>query len=446
MDIEFFKQFADYLQFGLECFLAFFVLCLSMKRKKRFPLYCGIVLSFVILLSVLFAVIFYEVKSIHLQDYKKITPLLFTCLILPNLFLGVIGYQEHGSVKSFCFVSSIFLRNFVRKIYLLILLAIGKMTNNPDLADTSLISPLFLFLYYPLMGVIFFIIGFLFYRQFKITHLSNIGWGICVIFFFALAVNLSFAPVENSLAKPSAAYTSLLFAEILYSIVVFGLLFLLQRVSEEKLKNNIMAQSLETSKREFELIQENVDLINLKCHDMRHQLREARLEGKLSEKYINDTLHQIDIYDCKTKTGNDVVDIILMDKKFHCNAKKIPFMSVVDGKAVDFMEKEDLIGLLSNILENAINYENRISDEEKRFISLTIAKKNSFTKIHCENAVSETLLPEEKKDPRFHGFGLLSIKSITEKYQGGLNIKKEDGMYQVDILIHEPQDKGNRLV
>lgn len=435
MSLEFLKQFADYLQFGLEIFLAFFVLGWAMKKKKRFPLYCLITICFVILLSFLFAFFFYDIKSFQLENYKKISPLLFTCLILPSLLFGAIAYQEPGSVKSFCFVSTIFLRNLVRKIYLLIMLGIGKITENPDFANTSLIPRIYLLLYYPLMGIIYFVIGFLFNRQFKITRLSNIGWRISIIFGFALAVNLSFAPVENSLAKPSVAYTSLLFTEILYCVVVFGLLFLLQHISEEKLKNNIMAQSLETSKHEFELIQENVDLINLKCHDMRHQLRAAQLEGKLGDKFINDTLHQIDIYDCKTKTGNDILDIILMDKKFHCNAKKIPFMVVADGSAVDFMEKEDLISLFSNILENAINYESRILDEDKRFISFILAKKNSFIKIHCENALSEQLLPEEKKDPRFHGYGLLSIKSIAEKYNGVLNIKNEDGMYQLDLLI-----------
>lgn len=35
-----------------------------------------------------------------------------------------------------------------------------------------------------------------------------------------------------------------------------------------------------------------------------------------------------------------------------------------------------------------------------------------------------------------HGFGLFSMKRITEKYHGRLDIKPDDEIFIVEILIH----------
>ena len=82
------------------------------------------------------------------------------------------------------------------------------------------------------------------------------------------------------------------------------------------------------------------------------------------------------------------------------------------------MREDYLISLFSNLLENATNYEIRVKDKEKRKILLKVYSWNSFIKIHCENYYTDNVFEEEKKNEHYHGFGIQSMKTIIEKYNG----------------------------
>ena len=45
------------------------------------------------------------------------------------------------------------------------------------------------------------------------------------------------------------------------------------------------------------------------------------------------------------------------------------------------------------------------------------------------------LPPTTKEDKYLHGYGLKSVKRIVEKYDGTCSVFKEDGMFQVNILL-----------
>ena len=84
------------------------------------------------------------------------------------------------------------------------------------------------------------------------------------------------------------------------------------------------------------------------------------------------------------------------------------------------MEDMDISALFGNILDNAIESVQKLNEQEKRLIHLSVAKQKQFLRIRCENYCEEQLKFENgmpvttKKDRRFHGFGMKSIK----KYGG----------------------------
>jgi sensor histidine kinase regulating citrate/malate metabolism len=121
---------------------------------------------------------------------------------------------------------------------------------------------------------------------------------------------------------------------------------------------------------------------------------------------------------------------------------------MTDGKAIKFMDTQDIYSLFGNMLDNALDYESKISDPAKRFISLTIKAINNKVFIHCENYFveenfnSNNFLKTDKPDKENHGFGTKSMGKIVDKYKGTINLFIADKMFQVDCVI--PIGKGKK--
>ena len=83
------------------------------------------------------------------------------------------------------------------------------------------------------------------------------------------------------------------------------------------------------------------------------------------------------IYDNIYQTGNDALDLVLTEKSLLCDEYNIKLSSMIDGAALDFMNTTDVYALFGNLLDNAIESVMKEPDEEKRIISVQMAKKVS---------------------------------------------------------------------
>lgn len=185
---------------------------------------------------------------------------------------------------------------------------------------------------------------------------------------------------------------------------------------------------------QFQQLKDNLEIINIKCHDIRHSL--------LGEKVVCDreAENAVNEYDSVMNTGNAALDIVLTEKSLRCGLKKILFTCIADGKAIAFMSKSDICTLFGNAIENAIESEEKI-EEEKRFISVTVKETGNFVSVHIENYFKGELklfdgLPvTDKEDENVHGFGMKSIRHTVEKYGGVISVATQDEMFQLDCLF-----------
>ena len=67
-------------------------------------------------------------------------------------------------------------------------------------------------------------------------------------------------------------------------------------------------QLLKQAEDQYKSSKENVDIINLKCHDLKHQLTEYAKNGKLDSELLGELENVINIYDSTFKTGNEALD------------------------------------------------------------------------------------------------------------------------------------------
>ena len=194
---------------------------------------------------------------------------------------------------------------------------------------------------------------------------------------------------------------------------------------------------------QYEISRENIDLINRKCHDLKHQvaaLRSIRSEEQ-REKYLGEIEQSVMIYDSVVKTGNEVLDTILTERSLSCEKEGISWTCMADGEKLGFMDPVDLYTIFGNALDNAIECVRNLSDAERRVVSVSVFAKPGMVILQVENYYEQKIhlaggLPVTSKgNTDYHGFGVRSIRSTAEKYGGSVSIDTENNIFLLSVVI-----------
>lgn len=253
-------------------------------------------------------------------------------------------------------------------------------------------------------------------------------------------LSLYFLPVtsSNDVARLYAAFCCMFLLFMQFSVFDKG------RMQREK---ETVEHLLYAEQKQYDLWKANIDIINVKCHDLKHQISRMRKMGdnREQEESLKEIEKAVLIYDSIAKTGNETLDIILTEKCLYCENNGIQFSYLADVEKLDFLQNADLCSLFGNALDNAIESVRQVENPEKRIMSMNIYGKGNMLNIHIDNYHNGTVrlingLPvTTKADKRFHGFGIKSIQMIVEKYGGKMQITATDEIFNLDImfLIHD---------
>ena len=201
----------------------------------------------------------------------------------------------------------------------------------------------------------------------------------------------------------------------------------------------IMNQLWKQDMAQFESVKANIDVINMKCHNLKHII--GKIEGKLTEDEVASLQEAIQFYDSNIKTGNKVLDVVLCEKAMLCQKNGIQFFCMADGKKLDFLTAVQTYTLFGNIIDNAVEAVRQLENPDNKLISLLCRENNGFLEIEESNYFDGPLVLEDnlpattKENPHQHGFGIKSIKYITELYGGKLSVRVEDNMFFLQILF-----------
>lgn len=217
------------------------------------------------------------------------------------------------------------------------------------------------------------------------------------------------------------------------------------QISGLKMQNekNKLQDILNTQHMNYALLEQSMNVVNQKYHDLKYQIQALRegLSAEDGKSYLDKVEKEIKLYEAQNRTGNHIVDTILTGKSVQSQLKEIEFTAVVDGTALEFLDAVELMTLLGNMLDNAIENVEKITDKNQRLIHLVVTKTRGFVRIRLENRFEGDLefeqnLPKTTKDKDgYHGFGLKSIRSIVENYDGTLEITTRDGWFELSILF-----------
>ena len=246
-----------------------------------------------------------------------------------------------------------------------------------------------------------------------------------------------------------APFTYLVLMRLIHpTICVFMLVleYSLLEVQHERDERAETERILAERERQYRLSHENIEAINIKCHDIRHQIRHLGDDGVVVDNSaLADIAREVAVYDSSVDTGNEALDTILTEKGLICSQEKIVLTVVADGTALDFMAPADIYALFGNALDNAIEAVRQVEDPERRAVSIFVRRQGDMAAVSVENcSASEPRFSEDglpvttKSDTTSHGYGMRSMRAIAQRYHGSISADASDGVFYLNVLLAGP--------
>ena len=179
-------------------------------------------------------------------------------------------------------------------------------------------------------------------------------------------------------------------------------------------------------------------------HDYHNHIQTMKAYRSFNENdkvdtYLNSLETDLTNVDTLIKSGNVMVDAILNSKLSLAKSRKIE----INAKAIVpkniTVSEIDLCVIIGNLLDNAIEACMRIDDTTKRFIRVYMDLKRENLYLSVTNASGGNI---RKQDGRYisgkgenHGFGLMRVDRIVDKYAGYIKRRDEDGVFTSEIML-----------
>lgn len=236
-------------------------------------------------------------------------------------------------------------------------------------------------------------------------------------------------------------------------IVNFLMLYLynlLLRSITQKYEMETLKQKVQIYANQLDLIMEGEERIKALRHDMKHHLNELML---LANRYgIAEMQEYIERMTMFIRNPNEIVTSGNMEIDSVLNYMLRKAEDELETVTVKVMLPEevkhsfDINVLIGNLLENAIS---AARQTDKKYLGIYIALKKGVLKVKIENSfIASDMIGETKKENGLlttkalkeqHGIGLKNVKKIVEKYNGAMNVVRQNGIFCVSLILYMPK-------
>ena len=179
-------------------------------------------------------------------------------------------------------------------------------------------------------------------------------------------------------------------------------------------------------------------------HDYHNHIQVMKAHMALGQSdEINDYLNKLDkdltSVDTIIKSGNIMLDAILNSKLSLAASKKIEINAKAAAPGTVNISDIDLCVIVGNLLDNAIEACMKIENEENRFIRVYIGIFKEQFYISISNAAGNEIKKHggqyQTTKRGSHGFGLMRVDRVVQKYEGYVNRQNEEGVFATEIML-----------
>lgn len=224
---------------------------------------------------------------------------------------------------------------------------------------------------------------------------------------------------------------------IIVNVISILLLIMEQKLYEQKIRQQVMLSAYQQKEKDVESILDMQKQNSKQRHDIKNVLILIR-ELIQDEKYSK-ALEVLDKYSTGYKNinvteivSNNIVLNYLLNRKINeCRDNGIDMGCYVLGNIAG-IDDMDLYILLENLCDNAIEAAGQCDNST---IRLQISEDNDRLYIDIGNTTMFNVLKSNpdmnttKKDKGIHGFGIMNIRDIIDKYNGSINYEQHGDNY-----------------
>lgn len=209
----------------------------------------------------------------------------------------------------------------------------------------------------------------------------------------------------------------------------------------------VLEHNLQIKHQYYEDIKLHQDNLQRVKHDLKnhmsiiHQLMKDK-DYEDAQLYIQSIEEKIEFPLTDVITQNKIIDAILINKLRICREKGIKVQYDIQIPRQLVIEDFDLCVLYGNLLDNAIEACEQMSETDIKYIHLKSFLKNDYLYLNIKNSFSSKLkikgnrLLTLKTDKLNHGFGIRNVQQCVKKYQGHLKITHENQEFNVSLLLN----------
>lgn len=166
-------------------------------------------------------------------------------------------------------------------------------------------------------------------------------------------------------------------------------------------------------------------------HDISKYLRASKAEA--SDGALVQVQEMLDSISCVVDVNNRVASVILNEYVQAARVFDIELELDVQVPEVLFVTAADLYVLIGNTMDNAIEACQSLPQEDRR-IALKLKTHNNILFFEMSNPFKGDHLHRVRSS--YHGYGLKNVARCVEKYNGRMDVLKENGVFQVTAYLN----------
>ena len=203
---------------------------------------------------------------------------------------------------------------------------------------------------------------------------------------------------------------------------------------------------LQMERKRYESLREYMDETRAMRHDFRQHLvvlNRLSEDGRIDElqAYVRQLTKETSVSGRQSFCANPAADAL---------AARYADLAAVLGVKIEWrlelprelpVREADFCSILGNLLENAVRAAGEEPPENRRVRAIGRMLSDAMMGLSVENPCSRKIpmkngLPVSDREG--HGIGLASVSATVHRYGGSLDIKNEDGLFSVNILLCFP--------
>ena len=234
---------------------------------------------------------------------------------------------------------------------------------------------------------------------------------------------------------------------ILSMVLMFAILF--YRVNRQREMESEIArlkqEQAEIVERDYQALRRTYEGNAKLYHDLHNHIEaiyQCLLQGDTEEaaRYCEDLRTPVREISQTVWTGDKALDYLISSKMALAEQEQIKTKVNIEYPHNTNIRSVDLTTILGNLLDNALEAAQAAPDG-LRFLNLTIRRINAMLIIKVENGYGHDLKREDgkllttKSDRAFHGWGLKSVQTAADRYDGTISTDDKDGIFQSVVTL-----------